>query len=254
MFAAQEDDVATDFEREFFASKVLGAVGQQTARIRSAEITGFLAMAGLAHDRGLMVVGRAVNGWMDEDEGIRCDQLGIPSEVERYAKLVQKSVGGDDEKDECPMRWVTERWGCGERYNTKRSAFWRCIRLVVRDMGIADVENAGWPSHLVWSNLYKVSPHKGGNPSNALCEIQFQGCAELLKLEFRTYQPSRILFLTGIEWATGFPGVDELQGVAGCQYVVRAGDANGARCVVAVHPQGKPEVQWVREVVAAFGR
>lgn len=240
--------MATDRERELFASEVLSAVGKEAAGLGSIKITGFLAMAGQAYDRGLMVVGRAVNGWT---EGISPKQLGKPDAAERYARLVQKSVSGNGE---CPMRWVTKNWGSDEDYNTKRSAFWRCIRSVVQGLRIADVEDAGWSSHLVWSNLYKVSPAGGGNPTNVLCKIQRRGCAELLNLELRTYRPSRVLFLTGVDWAAPFLEVAEPREGVGFQYVERAGDAHGARCVIAVHPQGKREADWVREVVAAFDR
>lgn len=240
--------MAKDPERELFASRVLSAVGQQAARLGSTEITGFLAMTGHAFDRGLMVIGRAVNGWT---EGVTPDQLRAPAEAERYARLVQESVSGNGM---CPMRWVTERWGAGKDYNTKRSAFWRCIRCVVQGLGLADVKDKGWPSRLVWSNLYKVSPAGGGNPAKVLCEIQLDGCAELLKLEFRTYRPSRVLFLTGLDWSAPFLEAAELQESVGFQYVERVGDALGARCVIAVHPQGKPETAWAREVVRAFDR
>lgn len=241
--------MATDREREIFASKVLNAVKQQAGRLGNTEITGFLAMEGQAYDRGLMVVGRAVNGWT---EGITPSQLGAPAASERYARLVQESVSGNGM---CPMRWVTKSWGVDEDYNTNRSAFWRCIRRVVGEIGIADVKDAGWPSHLVWSNLYKVSPACGGNPSNVLCEIQIPGCIELLTLEFRTYRPSRVLFLTGINWADPFlKKAAELQECERFKYVKCVGNMYGARCVIAVHPQGKPEAAWAREVTAAFDR
>lgn len=240
--------MATDREREIFESAVLSAVGQQAGRLGNTEITGFLAMAGQTYHRGLMVVGRAVNGWA---KGITPSQLGAPDAAKQYAKLVQESVSGNGA---CPMRWVTQRWGVGNGYNTRRSAFWRCIRTVVRDLGIADVEDAGWPSHLVWSNLYKVSPAGGGNPSNVLREIQLPGCAQLITLELCVYRPSRVLFLTGVDWAAPFLEAAELQEAVGFEYVERVGDAHGARCVIAVHPQGRDEQQWARDVTAAFDR
>jgi hypothetical protein len=238
--------MATDSERDLFAHAVLKAVGQQAARLGDAEVTGFLAMAGQAYDRGLMVVGRAVNGWT---KGITPGQLAAPGEAERYARDVQESVSG---KGKCPMLWVTGDWGAAEGYNTKRSAFWRCIRSVVQNLGIADVDDAGWPSRLVWSNLYKVSPAHGGNPSNALCEVQLPGCVKLFNLELDTYQPSRVLFLTGSDWAAPFLKEAELQEAEGRQYVSLVGETHGAWCVIAVHPQGKRGEAWTREVVAAL--
>jgi len=240
--------LATDSERKLFASKVLSAVGQGESRLGNTEITGFLAMAGQAYDRGLMVVGRAVNRWA---EGRLPDQLGSFAGADSYAKLVQDSVSGDGE---CPMRWVTKSWGAAEDYNTKRSAFWQCIRSVVHELAIADVEDVGWPSHLVWSNLYKVSPAKGGNPSKKLCDIQLAGCAELLDLELQTYRPSRILFLTGVEWVAPFLRGANLHDSHGFRYVKQSGGAFGARCVIAAHPQGKLRSKWVQEVVTAFAR
>lgn len=102
-----------------------------------------------------MVVGCAVNGWT---EGITPSQHGRPDDIERHANPVQDSVNGNGN---CPMGWVTEDWRIGQGYNTKRSAFWRCIRRVVQGLSIADVENAGRSLYLVWSNLSKVSPARG---------------------------------------------------------------------------------------------
>ena len=245
--------VATDHEREVFSSMVLSAIGQHAARLAPVDITGFLAMAGHAYDRSLMVVGRAVNGWT---EAISLNLLGTPAEAERYAMVVQESVNGNGD---CPMRWVTARWGARKGYNTRRSAFWRCIRDVVQRLCIADVGRTDWPSHLVWSNLYKVSPASGGNPNNALCNIQLPGCVELFNLELRTYRPRRILFLTGADWAAPFLPAGILQESAGLRHVkqfglISAGEGHDVRYVVAVHPQGKPESEWVHEVVTAFNR
>lgn len=240
--------MATDKEREIFAAKILSCVGQQAARLSAPEVTGFLAMEGQAWDGGLMVIGRATNAWTD---GILPERLSSPVEVAQYAKLVQGSVAGDGE---CPMAWVSAAWGATEGYNTKRSAFWRSIRRVLEDLGITSAENEEWASHLVWSNLYKVSPANGGNPNNALCDIQFSGCTELLQLEFDTYRPSRVLFLTGADWADPFLSHWQLQETAQLQYVKRVGLYGGAHCVVAVHPQGKAQEVWTSEVISAFNR
>lgn len=240
--------MASDPERDLYASGVLAIVGQQAKRLPASAITGFLAMPGHAYAGELMVVGRAVNGWTG---GILPECLHDPAEVTRYAMLVHQRVAGNGE---CPMGWVTAAWGASEGYNTKRSAFWRSIRRVVHHLGIADVEGTSWSSHLVWSNLYKVSPADGGNPSNVLCEIQFPGCAKLLDLEFRTYRPSRVLFLTGVDWAGPFLAAAELQQGRGFRYVKQFGLLCNARCVIAVHPQGKPGAAWAREVATAFDR
>lgn len=159
------------------------------------------------------------------------------------------------------MQWVSQGWGnCDhDDYNTKKSAFWRVIRRVVDELGIADVESSEWPSHLIWSNLYKFAPAKGRNPSSGLCSIQFNECKSLIEQEINTFSPKRILFLTGMNWAEPFiekliMSVTTITGhryVEGVGKLISASKTNG-RLVVAAHPQGKKEDIWVEEVVSAF--
>ena len=208
--------MATEQERQLFALEVLAAVGQEAGRLPAAELTGFMAMVGHHYDHSLMVVGRAVNGWT---EGILPEHLAFPAAAETYSQVVLASVNGDGP---CPMTWVTNQWGnTNEGYNTRRSAFWRVIRGVVDGLGIADVEQDPWSSHLVWSNLYKIAPANGGNPSNTLCAIQLAGCRDLFNLELTTYTPLRLLLLTGTEWASPFLPDPDLTPppVAGFRYV-----------------------------------
>ncbi len=244
--------MATEQERQLF-KKVLASIGQEYVGPSASKVTGFMAMVGCRYDHKLMVVGRAPNGWIC---GILPENLA--SEADNYSRKVLESVN----KKPCPMSWVTERWGISTNgeYNTKRSAFWRTIRKVVAQLDIADVERDSWPSHLVWSNLYKISPEEGGNPDKILREIQQDGCKELLNLELRTYTPSRLLLLTGTEWAQPF--LPDLGGtspnVAEPSYVKSVGTLRVApgkqpiRYVVADHPQGKPERQWIEDVCSVW--
>ena len=248
--------MATEQERQLFALQVLAEVGREAMKLPKLKVTGFMTMVGCLYDHALMVMGRAVNGWTT---GILPKHLVSHTATECYSQVVLDSVNGGRP---CPMRWVTESWGnSNEEYNPGRSAFWRTIRGVVDRLEIADVEQDSWPSHLVWSNLYKIAPEKGGNPDTALCRIQLAGCIELFKLELMTYIPSRLLLLTGNEWALPFlPDPDDtLMGLAEFRYVERIGiltvapDKQPIRYVVAAHPQGKPEEQWISEVCCAFG-
>ena len=126
--------MATEQERQLFASKVLAAIGREAVRLPESEVTGFMAIAGCLYARTLMVVGRAVNGWTD---GALPHNLTASAHGECYSRGVRHSVNGDGQ---CPMRWVTDRWGNTNGYNTRRSAFWRAIRGVVARLEIADVE------------------------------------------------------------------------------------------------------------------
>ena len=243
---------------------ILRPIGEASGMRSKPRFCGFLACKGKLYDGGLMVVGRAVNKWRgcipfeaiaSRDDS--CDERG------RFAKEV--ADGGQDEV--CPMQWVLECWARPrgttrredppEGYNTKRSAFWRVIKQVTDKVRIGASEE-DWASHLVWSNLYKVAPKKGGNPTRKQMKAQFGGCKELLWREIDDFAPSRLLFLTGWEdWAKPF--LQECGEVALAEGThveatgrLRTREGRSCATVVANHPQGKPEGKWVKEVLAAF--
>ncbi len=137
-----------------------------------------------------MVVGRAVNGW-----GGGFEMSALATEESR------SGLSGAPTWNGCPLGWVTESWGINDKkrkkYNPARSAFWRVIRAVAADL---EIDGPKWSSRLAWSNLYKVSPAHGGNPSGRLCRAQRAACIELLWGEIETLAPRRILVLTGWNW------------------------------------------------------
>ena len=251
--------MATTQQKNFYAEQLLPLIGTNAARLPNQAITGFLSMAGHLYNNELMVVGRAVNGWA---EGVLPAVLSTPASAGDYAATIFDSVVGNGS---CPMSWVTNCWANpsnpDSKYNTKKSAFWRVIRAVVAESGIANTDEDTWPSHLVWSNLYKVAPEGGGNPGGVLRQVQLNECISLLQQEFDVYLPRRLLLLTGLDWAEPF-----LRHIAPTFSHVRPGsyveataeilqNAGGSTSVVvAAHPQGKSESIWVREVIQAFQR
>ncbi|MBF0555593.1 MAG: hypothetical protein HQK96_13725 [Nitrospirae bacterium] len=248
--------MATVEERNILATKILQAVGASHASLPPEPVTGFLSIAGHLYQGSLMVVGRAVNGFY---EGILPASLMVPEEVCKYTDMIFNDVKSENE--ECPMSWVTKLWGGDDAYNTIKSAFWRVIRAVVCSLGIANVDLPQWPSHLVWSNLYKVSPADGGNPGGTLCNIQLPGCIDLLRLELDTYKPKRLLFLTGMNWAKPFLDVlgIPVNENHDLKYVEGFGQANltgghQLNFVIACHPARKQETHWVNEVHQVFNQ
>ena len=73
----------------------------------------------------------------------------------------------------------------------------RVTRETVGRLGIADISTRSWPSTLCWTNLYKISPFAGGNPSRSLADAQLDKCIQILKIEVSDWKPRRLLFLTG---------------------------------------------------------
>jgi hypothetical protein len=236
---------------QIFSDVILSSITE----IANNSVTGFLPMVGHQYCGQLMVVGRAVNGWT---KGIAPNELHDHARRQDYAHQVYQSVT-ENMGAECPMSWVTGCWGATENYNTRRSAFWRVIRAIVGQLNISDTDDNTWPSHLIWSNLYKIAPAGGGNPGTGLRRAQFTGCKELLRWELENYRPYRILFLTGRAWADPFlTQMRDDRGRRDHSFVERVGclprgPHHAAACVVANHPQGKNETNWVNEVVAAFG-
>lgn len=201
----------------------------------------FWPLRGGAFDQEIMVVGRSVNGWV-EDWTAR--QLQDPNARSIAVATLRRDAEADG-RDR--MAWVTDLWGSTAGYNTKRSAFWRAIRGMV-DPGLA-INN--WPSRIAWTNLYKVSPAAGWNPGADLQRAQRSRATELLRIELAAFAPMRVVAFTG-GWIEPF-----LEGLAitleGRSGLVEGLGTDGRRpWVVAKHPMGKPGAQLVAEVRAAF--
>lgn len=215
-------------------------------------LTLFAGRRGSRYGGGLMVVGRAVNGWTNT---LRPGDL---ADHARVGSLIAKELEASMPERE-PMRWVSDLWGNRDGYNAARSAFWRVIRHVAHDLRVTVAEDGAerplWSSALAWSNLYRLAPHGGGNPSAALARSQRATCQEILEREVREWQPQRLLFLTGLGWLAPFDSMLDGQLHRTPDALVQArGVWNGVPVVVARHPQGKPQREMVAAIVEAFGR
>jgi hypothetical protein len=214
-------------------------------------LTTHFPMKGRAYSRELMVVGRAVNG--DKT----CWKPNEAQSPEWRSQRIDEWIKKGTSDERCPLEWVGRAWGRIEqgKRNSKMSAFWRVVGEVSRSL-TGNAEN--WWSHLVWSNLYKVAPSKGWNPSSGLRRTQKPFCKKHLAEEFRLWKPKRILFLTGWNWARSFirsvgnPIRTEVEGLVQWAGNLEFPDGTLSQVVVCVHPMGKPEDQLVREVLNSF--
>ena len=253
----------TENEINVFKNQILARVGDDVnlrpTRYR-VPLTGFLAVKGnnYSQDGGrLMVVGRSLNGWPPH---IDPNDLNDNNSREEFVNQVIHESTGED--GNCPMRWVTDQWGGNHYFNTRKSAFWRVLRRVVIQLEVENFDENIWSSYLVWSNLYKVSPHTGRNPNTKLCNAQESGCIELLRVEFETYCPERLLFLTGYGWARPFleafmMNYSQMPIEIDQKFVEKFGQLtlpNEQQCkvVIAHHPQTKGDKLWIENVVQAF--
>ena len=235
--------LSLDYEAAY--RRVLIELGAAT-RVEPPELTAFWPMVGHKYSGSLMVVGRAVNGWIDH---ITVDKLGDPAAREVLLEAARRTAEGNGT---CPMAWVTERWRARDgAYSTARSAFWRHIRAVLAAVDPDSRDDPDWSSRIAWTNLAKLAPAGGGNPGGSLLHIQRRACPALVAREVYELAPRRVLVLTGGWWFEPFAdhlglAVDRRPGLV--EGIARQPTRTW---VVAGHPQGKPRA-ILAEVVAAF--
>ncbi|CAN5581106.1 hypothetical protein BH23CHL7_BH23CHL7_15970 [soil metagenome] len=217
------------------------------ARVPEAEVTPFWPIAGWKFDGSLLAVGRSVNGWVHNW------RIGELREASTRHVLMDQARRDAEPTDRCRMLWVTDLAGrTSHPYNTNRSAFWRVLRETVSS--VIEVDATDWPSHLAWTNLYKLAPAAGWNPGADLQLAQRGAAIRLLEAEIAALRPRRILFLTGRWWAEPLAtslGMD-IEWTTGL--VEGAGRYRAAQVVVAKHPMGKPHRELVAQVLGAFDR
>jgi hypothetical protein len=210
-------------------------------RIRPPATSLFWPKAGRSFDGELMLIGRAVNGWIDRwntDE---------PADLADLCRAARRTA--EDRVNGCPMGWVLSRWKRGDGdYDTARSQFWVAAREVAL-MEHPEWER-DWPSHLAWSNLAKVSRWTKGNPSWRLRQAQLPAAIELLRREVEELAPRRILIFAGRDWFAPYAAA------MGLDMEWRDGLVEGVsadrRWVVAVHPMTRSPHAVAKAAAAAF--
>lgn len=230
---------------EMLYREMLQKLSHSQGRWRSIQLCGFVGLKGTNFAGELLVVGRAVNSW---GQGWTADELLEEATLNRVATEMFNN--------DALLTWVSDQWGSKVEYNTRRSAFWRVIREVVQELSLANVENASWPSHIAWSNLYKISPFVGRNPSEVLADTQFPNCAGILKAEIKALTPRRILFLTGLNWAQRFLKELDFRPASSVDYPVEASGHifSGSQVVVLPHPERKPGRPIVTAAVSCLSK
>jgi len=104
-----------------------------------------------------------------------------------------------DEGQKNPLDWVNLLWG-----KMSKSFFWQVSYKLVCDYHHGNREDTSWSEKLVWSNLMKISPVKGGNPDNKEYEAHIKDAISLFRAELNELQPRFAVFLTNWDWAEPF--------------------------------------------------
>jgi len=227
--------------REYEAGYIDLLARVAATRIRPPETSLFWPKVGRLYDGELLLIGRAVNGWIDRWN------TSAPADLAALAAAARATA--EDGVNGCPMGWVLDRWKRGDGdYDTARSQFWFTAReFVLTDH--ADWE-ADWPSHLAWSNLAKVSRWTKGSPSGRLRRAQLPAAVELLAREVEELAPRRILVFAGRDWFAPYAAglgldMDWRDGLV-------EGVSRDRRWVVAVHPMTRSPYRVADAATEAF--
>jgi hypothetical protein len=230
----------SDYEAAYL--ELLGRVAA-TPRIRPRELALFWPKVGRAYTGDLMIIGRAVNGWID-----RWD-LDQPADLPGLAATARATGEGTVDGDQ--LGCVIARWGARDGgYDTASSQFWTATREVT--LGGRD-QRDDWPSLLTWTNLAKLAPWGRRNPGGTLLRIQRELGPALLRREVALLAPRRVLVLTGGWWFGPFADalglhVDWREGL-----VEGVADEPGRRWVIAVHPMTRSPHAVAQAALSAFG-
>lgn len=103
-----------------------------------APLVPFWPLRGSLYDGDLLVIGRSVNGWVDD---WTVGQLRDPAQRRAAVDWLRRDA---EPIDSCRMQWVTDLWGAQTGYNTHRSAFWRVLRRIVLSDPATDPTTDRW--------------------------------------------------------------------------------------------------------------
>ena len=208
--------------------------------IKDRQLTACPAFVGNKYNESalrLMVVGRAVNGWdVDAD---RCVSLESALDV-----ILQQKDRFEDVVKEEGIPYVDPQTNEAKIYHYSTSRFWRLIQYILEEAG----EGRDYNQRIVWSNLYKVAPYVTGNPAWRLVKPNMQTYIDCLLEEIRTYKPTHILFITGMDYLNPWKkepqfgaqlGVGSNNQVRFTDRPYESGVFEGAKIVACGRPEGK---------------
>ena len=194
-------------------------------------------------NEGILFYGRANNGWVSSSKDVK-DLFTEESEDCIFTLANQ-------------MSWMEEDFIENDNggYRPSSSAFIRTMR------NVAGEYYDEWSSHVAWSNLYKIAPADGGNPSESLCYTELDDCVKIMQAEISFLSPRAVVMLTGYYWAKDFlvpmnggQEPDCIDEEAWGDYWAWAYRIGGRLIIVSEHPQGKPEATHAEAIVNLIER
>lgn len=181
----------------------------------------------------ILFIGKSVNGWITNE--LNVDLLFDPNNPARIVNIDGKLFWQENNK---------------QSYNINRSAFCRfLIKIASRYLKKKD-----WRDDIAWTNLYKISPWEGGNPSASLRKLQEKICVEILQKEIEYFNPKFVIFLTSHleDFYLKHIGYDRKNGktLKWGDYETNYQKINGRTFILSPHPQGKKEAPHAEAIIS----
>ncbi len=186
--------------------------------------------------KGIAFVGKATNGWITPSSDVEI----------LFGDTKDKIFARNDQ-----MAWVSNLESNTNGYNTRKSAFWRVTKGIAKSINNSEK----WYLDIAWSNVYKVSFHKG-NPSQNLKNQQKQFCKSILEKEVKILSPEYVIFLTS-GWEKVFlkhlndgviPSPIKTQ-KWGHRYYSKLYSIGKTKYITSFHPQGKKESEHINAII-----
>jgi hypothetical protein len=118
-----------------------------------------------------------------------------------------------------------------------------------------------WLSHVVYSNLYKVSRHEK-NPTDPECNAQRKYVTEIFKKEIETLLPKFVVLFAGTNWADDFiwyingeempQPLETKKWSDDYRYSLSVYKIDEVYYIVSEHPQGKQEDLHAEAILSIF--
>lgn len=146
-------------------------------------------------DSLVLLVGRAPNGW-----GVT---WGKSDDIDKKVSESKEYSETTDPGQNCPLDWLNDDWNNKEKnYKLYRSAFWNVsYKFIQRQF---EKNDSNWQNIIAWSNLMKISPAEGWNPTTPEWSWQLDTSVKLITKEIEELSPKYVLMLTGLDWSEDF--------------------------------------------------
>lgn len=258
--------IKNGFKELFETANISSGYRLNRQKVYFNQLSHFSGMKGTKYDHQetrLLIVGRAVNGWMqlntEDAEKFACDAIEA-MQTNSFSWLVFDNgvLRNDYQKD-------------GKYYYLNDSPFWRTNKKIWMSISdnsnFKDSEQNKWVDYIAWTNLYKVAPKDTGNPTTTMAKKQLDACKKILKSEIEKFKPTHILFVTGYEgWFEKFKDIfdiefknikkNEYRGENKNSFFAEASGitSKGIKVVVACRPEFRDENLYVSDVVNSFAK